>query len=116
MEKASAAVTEKIKVLIANNLKTPQFNGKKGDSYLMWKMKFEADMVMKGLYNAFQPEFPAELPTKDKMEYDLMNKTEKKQHDPGPAFEQVELQEKKGQDKLAKWKDISRHASNRERI
>jgi hypothetical protein len=27
----------------------------------MWKMKFEADMVMKGLYNAFKPEFEAVL-------------------------------------------------------
>jgi hypothetical protein len=32
----------------------------------MWKMKFEAEMVMKGLYDAFQPEFEAELPTKEK--------------------------------------------------
>jgi hypothetical protein len=47
----------------------------------MWKMKFEADMVMKGLYDAFQPEFAAELPTKEKMEFNLTKKTEKKQHD-----------------------------------
>ncbi len=47
----------------------------------MWKMKFKADMVMKGLYDAFQPEFKAELPTKEKMEFNLMDKTEKKQHD-----------------------------------
>jgi hypothetical protein len=64
MAKASAAVAEKIKVSSSNNLKPPQFNGKKGDSYLMWKMTFKADMVMKGLYNAFQSEFAAELPTK----------------------------------------------------
>ncbi len=62
-------------------MKFPQFNGKKGDSYLMRKMKFEADMVMKGFYDAFQPEFEAELPTKKKMEFDLTDKTEKKQHD-----------------------------------
>jgi hypothetical protein len=66
MAKASAALAEKIKVLSLNNLEPPQFNGKKGDSYLMWKMKFKADMVLKGLYNAFQPEFAAELPTKEK--------------------------------------------------
>jgi hypothetical protein len=42
MAKASAAVAEKIEVLSSNNSKPPQFNGKKGDSYLMWKMKFEA--------------------------------------------------------------------------
>ncbi len=42
-----------------------QFNGKKGDICLMWKIKFEADMVMKGLYKAFQPEFDAELHMKE---------------------------------------------------
>jgi hypothetical protein len=64
MVKASAAVAEKIKVSSSNNSKPPQFNGKKGDSYLMWKMKFKADMVMKGLHDAIQPELVAELPTK----------------------------------------------------
>ncbi len=29
-------------------------------------MKFEADIVMKGLYEAFQPEFDTELPQKRK--------------------------------------------------
>jgi hypothetical protein len=66
MAKANAVVAEKIKDSSSNNSKPPQFNGKKGDSYLMWKMKFKADMVMKGLYDAFQPEFKAELPTKEK--------------------------------------------------
>jgi hypothetical protein len=45
----------------------------------MRKMKFEADMVMKGLYEAFQPEFDVELPTKEKMVFNLMDDTEKKQ-------------------------------------
>jgi hypothetical protein len=44
-------------------------------------MKFEAYMVMKGLYKAFQPEFDAELPTKEKMAFDLTDDAEKKQHD-----------------------------------
>jgi hypothetical protein len=67
MAKASAAVAEKIEVLSSNNSTPPlQFNGKKGDSYLMWNMKFKADMVMKGLYDAFQQEFKAELPIKEK--------------------------------------------------
>jgi hypothetical protein len=79
--KTSAVKAEKIRVLSANNLKPPQFNGKKGDSYLMWKMKFETDMVMKGLHDTFQPELEAELPTKEKVEFDLTDKTEKKQHD-----------------------------------
>jgi hypothetical protein len=78
MAKASAAVSKKIEVLSLKNSKPPQFNGKKGDSYLMWKMKFKADMVTKGLYNAFQPEFAAEFCRKEKMEFDLTDKTEKK--------------------------------------
>jgi hypothetical protein len=57
------------------------FNGKKGDSYLMWKLKFETDMMMKGLYEAFQPEFDAELPTKEKVAFNLMDDAEKKQND-----------------------------------
>jgi hypothetical protein len=43
-------------------------------------MKFEADMVIKGLYKTFQPEFDAELPTKEKLAFDLMDNTERKQH------------------------------------
>ncbi len=31
------------------NTKVPQFNGTKGDKYMLWKMKFEADQEMKGL-------------------------------------------------------------------
>ncbi len=34
-----------------------------------------------GLYKAFQPEFNAELPTKEKMAFDLTDDAEKKQHD-----------------------------------
>jgi hypothetical protein len=62
--KRSRSGIKKIKVLSLSNSKPPQFNTKKGDSYLMWKITFEADMVMKGLYKTFQPEFDAELPTK----------------------------------------------------
>jgi hypothetical protein len=80
MAKATT-VAEKIEVSNSNKSKPPQFNGKKGDSYLMWKMKYKADMVMKGLYDAFQPEFESELPAKEKMALDLMDNAEKKQHD-----------------------------------
>jgi hypothetical protein len=38
-----------VKVLNSNNSKPPEFNRKKGDNYITWKMKFEADQVMKGL-------------------------------------------------------------------
>jgi hypothetical protein len=47
----------------------------------MRKMRFEADMVMKELYKAFQSEFNAELPMIEKMVFDLRDGTEKKQHD-----------------------------------
>jgi hypothetical protein len=77
----SRSGAKKTKVFSSSNSKPPQFNRKKGDSYLMRKMKFEADMVMKRLYKAFQPEFDAELPTKEKMVFDLTNNAEKKQHD-----------------------------------
>jgi hypothetical protein len=40
-------------------------------------MKFEADMVMKGLYKSFQPKFDAEVPTKEKMALDLMDDPER---------------------------------------
>jgi hypothetical protein len=76
-------------------------------------MKFKADMVMKGCYDAFQPEFKSELPAKEKMTLDLMDNSEKKQHDTvkmnqkaimqiclviqySSTFEQVELQKAKG--------------------
>ncbi len=75
------AVAEKIKVLSLNNLKPPQFNGKKGDSYLMWKMKFEATMGMKGLLEDFQLEFANAPPTSEKATFNLPDKTKKKQHD-----------------------------------
>jgi hypothetical protein len=57
MAKTSVTVKEKIEVLSSNNSKPLQINGKKRDSYLMWKMKFDSNMVMKGLHDAFQPEF-----------------------------------------------------------
>jgi hypothetical protein len=37
-------------------------------------------MAMKRLYEAIQSEFNAELPTKEKMAFNLMDGTEKKQH------------------------------------
>ncbi len=45
------------------NTKVPQFNGAKEDTkYVLWKMKFEADQEMKGLWGAFLPDFESELP------------------------------------------------------
>jgi hypothetical protein len=59
-----------VKVSNSNNFKPPQFNGKKRDNYIIWKMKFEADQVTKGLYKAFQPDFEQELPSDKKAKLD----------------------------------------------
>jgi hypothetical protein len=48
---------------LESSSKPPQFDGKKGDKYLIWKMKFEADQTMKGLFEAFKPEFESKLPS-----------------------------------------------------
>ena len=58
-----------VEVSNLNNSKPPQFNKKKGDNYIIWMMKFEADHVMKGLYVAFQPKFEQELPSKEKSKF-----------------------------------------------
>jgi hypothetical protein len=34
------------KVEVSNNSRPPQWDGKKGGSYLMWKIKYQAHMVM----------------------------------------------------------------------
>ncbi len=46
---------------------------------MMWKMKFEADQGMKGLFEAFQPKFESELSAKEKQMLDLNAADEKKQ-------------------------------------
>jgi hypothetical protein len=68
-----------VKVSNSNNWKPPYFNRKKGDNYIIWKMKFEADHIMKGLYKAFQPNFKQELPSDKKAKLDLIDKAKKKQ-------------------------------------
>ncbi len=65
---------KKIEVASASNSKPPQFDGKKGDKNLMWKMTFEADQIMKGLLKAFQPEFENKLLAKEKTVLNLSNK------------------------------------------
>jgi hypothetical protein len=76
----AVARTEKIEVTtnVASS-KPPTFDGKKGDKYLMWKMKFEADQGMKGLHEAFSPDFETELPTTEKATLDLTDEAQKKQ-------------------------------------
>jgi hypothetical protein len=40
------------KVEVSNNLRPPQCDGKKDNSYLMWKIKYQAHMMMLGLEEA----------------------------------------------------------------
>jgi hypothetical protein len=54
MTKATSVI-EKVEVTNQNDSKPPQFNGKAGDTYLMWSMKFKADTIMKNLWEAFLP-------------------------------------------------------------
>jgi hypothetical protein len=55
-----------IKVEVSYNLRPSQWAGKKGNSYLMWKIKYQAHMVMLGLEEALTPDFTSKLPTKEK--------------------------------------------------
>jgi len=66
----SGTIIEKVEVSNQNNSKPPQFNGKAGDTWLLWSMKFKADMVMKGLSEAFLPEFESKLPEKEAGPFD----------------------------------------------
>ena len=61
MTKASSVI-EKVEVTNQNNSKPPQFNGKAGNTDLMWSMKFKVDMVMKNLWEAFLPSFERKFP------------------------------------------------------
>ena len=56
-------IVNKVEVLNVRNTNPPQWDGKKGDSYLMWKIKYTAHMVMLGLDDALNPDFERELPT-----------------------------------------------------
>ncbi len=64
-------IVEKVKVLNVGNSKPPQWDGKKGDSYLMQKIKFIAHVTMLGLKECFMPQFASELPPKEKEAFDL---------------------------------------------
>ncbi len=56
-------IVKKVEVLNVGNTKPPQWDGQKGDSYLMWKIKFTAHMVILGLDDAFNADFERELLT-----------------------------------------------------
>jgi hypothetical protein len=55
-------IVKKVEVLNVGNTKPPQWDGQKGDSYLMWKIKYTVHMVMLGLDDALNPDFERELP------------------------------------------------------
>ena len=64
-------IVEKFEVLNVGNSKPPQWDGKKGDSYLMWKIKFSAHLAMLGLKDCLTLEFASELPAKEIDTFDL---------------------------------------------
>jgi hypothetical protein len=64
-------IVKKVEVSNVGNTKPPQWDRKKGESYLMWKIKYTAHMVMLGLDDALDPDFEEELPTKGKDTFDL---------------------------------------------
>ncbi len=64
-------IVKKFKVSNFVNSKPPQWDEKKGDSYLMWKIKFSAHLTMLGLKDCLTPEFASELPAKEKDIFDL---------------------------------------------
>jgi hypothetical protein len=63
------------------NTEVPQFNGVKGDKYMLWKMKFEANQEMKGLREAFLPDFERELQENETADLNLTSSEGKKQKD-----------------------------------
>ncbi len=64
-------IVEKFKVSNLGNSKPPQWDGKNGDSYLMWKIKFGVHLTMLRLKDCLTPEFASELPAKEKDTFDL---------------------------------------------
>jgi hypothetical protein len=70
-------IVKKVEVLNVGNTKPPQWDGKKSDSYLMWKIKYTAHMVMLGLDDALNPDFKRKLQMKEKDTFDLTSDEEK---------------------------------------
>ncbi len=57
----SKEVVKEVELSNVGNAKPSQWDGKKGDSYLMWKIKFLANATMLGLEECFTSEFEDEL-------------------------------------------------------
>ncbi len=64
-------IVKKFEVSNVGNSKPPQQDGKKDNSYLMWKIKFSAHLTMMGLKDCLTPEFASELPAKEKDTFNL---------------------------------------------
>jgi hypothetical protein len=64
-------IVKKVEVSNVRNSRPPQWDGKKGDSYLMWKVKFMAHLTIFGLKEYLMPDFDSELPSKEKADLDL---------------------------------------------
>jgi hypothetical protein len=64
-------IVEKFELSNVGNSKPPQGNGKKGNSHLLWKIKFSAHLTMLGLKDCLTPEFVNELLAKEKDTFDL---------------------------------------------
>jgi hypothetical protein len=64
-------IVKKVEVSNVGNSKPSQWDGKKDDSHLMWKIKFSAHLNMLGLEDCLTLEFTSELPGKEKDTFDL---------------------------------------------
>ncbi len=70
-------IVKKVEVSNVGNSKPPQWDGKKGNKYLMWKIKFAAHLTMLGLEDCLTPEFASELLSKEKDTFNLTSDKEK---------------------------------------
>ncbi len=64
-------IFKKVEVSKVGNFKPPQWDGKKDDIYLLWKINFSAHMAMLGLKDCFTLDFSSKLPAKKKDTFDL---------------------------------------------
>jgi hypothetical protein len=70
-------IVKKVEVSSVGNSKPPQWDGKKGNSYLMWKIKFSAHLTMLELKDCLAPVFVSEPPAKEKDTFNLISNEDK---------------------------------------
>jgi hypothetical protein len=73
------------------NTKPPQWDGQKGESYLMWTIKYMAHMVMLGLDDALNPDLERELPMNSQSTSGTRLNTFVKRHPVGSDCSDTEL-------------------------